>query len=52
MLKSDKETLKKELDDKKKIVELRLKAIEKQETIFKEKLEDMRKKIEEKLKNK
>ncbi len=42
MLKTEKANLKKELEDKQKILELRLKSLEKQEANFTEKLEKFR----------
>ena len=50
LVKSDKETLKKELCEKKETVDLRLKSMGKQETRIKERLEDCQKKLEEVLK--
>ncbi len=52
MLKSNKEDMKKELFEKKKILDLRLKAIEKQETLLREKSDSLRQSIEESLKTK
>lgn len=45
MIKADKEKIKEELLNKKKILELRLKSIEKQEDFLKEKLEKLKKEI-------
>ena len=43
MIKSDKEKIKKELDEKQQLLNLRLKSLEKQESEFKEQLESLRK---------
>jgi len=45
MIKTDKPKIKQELSDKEKILELRIKAIEKQETSFMEQLDSMREEI-------
>jgi prefoldin beta subunit len=52
MLKSDKGALTKELDEKKKILSLRISSIEKQEKIFEEKAEKLRKEVTETLSKK
>jgi|SRR3989344_7138826 len=52
MVKADKNTLIKELEDKKKILNLRLKSFESQEKIFNNKFEKLKKEIEEKLSKK
>jgi len=49
IIKTDKETLTKELKHKKELLDLRLKNIEKQEKDFTEKLESLRKDIMEKI---
>lgn len=45
MIKSDKSKIKEELSNKKKLLETRIKSLEKQENSFTEKLEELRKKI-------
>ena len=45
MIKSDKSNIKKELKDKKKILNLRVNAIEKQETSLSEQLEKLREEV-------
>lgn len=45
MIKTDKSTIKEELSDKEKMLELRIKTLEKQENSFSEKAEDLRKQI-------
>ena len=45
MIKTDKPKIKQELSDKEKILELRIKAIEKQETSFMEQLDSMREEV-------
>ncbi|MBT3404761.1 prefoldin subunit beta [archaeon] len=45
MIKSDKEKIKKELDEKQQLLNLRLKSLEKQESEFKEQLESLRKEV-------
>lgn len=50
MLESNKEEMKKDLNDKKNIFDLRIKNIEKQEKILKEKTEEMRKDVLKELK--
>lgn len=45
IIKSDKETLRKELDHKKKLIELRLSAIEKETEEFKKSLDNLKDKI-------
>ena len=45
MLKADKEDLNKELEEKKKLSELRITSIEKQEKIFENRINDLREKI-------
>lgn len=45
MIKSEKNKLKKELDEKKEIVSLRLKNIEKQEKALRERVEELRKAV-------
>jgi prefoldin beta subunit len=52
MLKSEKQAIEKELGEKKKIIDLRMSSIEKQEKIFEEKSEKLRKEVSEKLSNK
>ena len=51
MVSSDKDTLKKELADKKEVLELRAKNFESQEKNLKDKAEEMQKKVLEELKN-
>ena len=50
LIKSDKEKLKKELNEKKETIDLRLKSLQKQENRMKERLEESQKKLEEILK--
>ena len=50
MIKAEKEKIIKELQDKKEILALRIKTLENQERILEEKLEKMRRDLEEKLK--
>lgn len=50
MLKADKGKIMKEMQERKETMALRLKAIEKQEKILREKIEKIRKELEEKLK--
>lgn len=50
MIKTDKKDLSKELEEKKKIIELRINAIEKQEAILTEKLAKSRQEIQSKIK--
>ena len=45
MIKTDKPKIKQELSDKEKILELRIKTIEKQETSFMEQLDSMREEV-------
>ena len=45
MIKSEKTKIKEELSDKKKILELRIKSLEKQETSFTEQLEKLREQL-------
>ena len=45
MIKTDKSTIKEELSDKEKMLEIRIKTLEKQENSFSEKAEDLRKQI-------
>jgi prefoldin beta subunit len=52
MLKTEKTTVIKELEEKKKILELRTNAIEKQETLLNNKAEDLKKEAEKVLKPK
>lgn len=48
MIKTDKDKIKKELEDKEKMLELRLNSLEKQEKNFMEKIEDLRKAADKK----
>jgi len=50
MLKSDKETLIKELEEKKKIIELRINSLDKQEKNFEEKMSKLRKEAQNSVK--
>ena len=50
MIKSKKDDLKKELDEKIKLLNLRLKSIEKQEHLLREKAEKLKQELEKKLK--
>jgi prefoldin beta subunit len=52
MLKTTKKDIEKELKEKKQVLELRIKSIEKQEKIFREKLDKLRQDLQEKLQNK
>ena len=45
MIKSDKGKLKKELDEKMQIIELRVKNIDKQEKVIRERVEELRKDV-------
>ena len=45
MLKSDKKTIISELEEKKKVLELRINSIEKQEKLLEKKVEDLRSSI-------
>jgi len=51
MLKSDVETLKKELLDKQKIIRLRIESVEKQENILEKKTKNLRSEINQSIKN-
>ena len=51
MLKTEKSKIKAELFEKKKILEMRIKSFEKQETYFREKLDKIREEITSSLKN-
>lgn len=50
MIKANKEKMQKELAEKEKMLELRIKTFEKQENIFTEKLEDLREEVMKKIK--
>ena len=52
MISSDKETLKQELEEKRKTAEIRIKALEKQEKTIKEKAATIQKEVMDKLKEK
>lgn len=52
MVQADKEELKKDLNSKKEIIELRIKNLEKQESKLKERAEDLQKSIMEELQKK
>lgn len=52
MVASDKETIKKELEEKKKTIDIRLKSLEKQEKTIKDKATIIQKEVMEKLKEK
>ena len=47
MIRSDKTSIKAELEEKKKLSEARISAIEKQENVFNEKIEKLRKELDE-----
>jgi len=51
MISSRKEDIEKELEEKNKILDLRIKTLEKQEKILKEKLDNLRKDLEKSLKS-
>ena len=46
MIKSDKKTIEKELSDKKKVLEMKVDAIEKQENLLEKKMEERKKEVE------
>ncbi len=50
MIKTEKEKLKKELEEKQDLIELRLKNIEKQESVLKKRAEELRKSVLKRLK--
>jgi prefoldin beta subunit len=52
MIKGNKEEILKELEERKNIFSLRIKSIEKQESLFREKTDKLRQEIEEELKKK
>ena len=45
MIQSKKEDLEKELDEKKEMIELRIKSVEKQENLIKQKIQDLQKEV-------
>ena len=50
MIKAQKAEIEKELEEKKRILEFRIKAIENQEALFRKKLSSLQQEIEEKIK--